>query len=46
MAEKITVELCMGSSCFARGNSEVLQAMDPAVSHAATVRFFRQLRII
>lgn len=28
MAKKITVELCMGSSCFARGNSGVLQAIE------------------
>lgn len=32
MAEKITVELCMGSSCFARGNSEVLQAIENYMS--------------
>ena len=28
MAENITVEICMGSSCFARGNSENLQAIE------------------
>lgn len=28
MAKRITVELCMGSSCFARGNSEILQAVE------------------
>ena len=28
MAKNITVELCMGSSCFARGNSEILQAVE------------------
>ncbi len=28
MANTVTVELCMGSSCFARGNSENLQAIE------------------
>jgi len=28
MAKNITVELCMGSSCFARGNSGILQAIE------------------
>lgn len=28
MAEKVTLELCMGSSCFARGNKEILQAIE------------------
>ena len=28
----ITVELCMGSSCFARGNSENLQAIESFLS--------------
>ena len=32
MARKISVELCMGSSCFARGNSEILQAIESYIS--------------
>lgn len=32
MAKNITVELCMGSSCFARGNSEILQAVETYLS--------------
>lgn len=32
MARKITVELCMGSSCFARGNSEILQAVESYIN--------------
>ena len=28
MSEKVKIELCMGSSCFARGNSGVLQAIE------------------
>lgn len=28
MANTVTVEICMGSSCFARGNSENLQAIE------------------
>lgn len=32
MAKKITVELCMGSSCFARGNSEILQALESFIA--------------
>ena len=32
MANNITVELCMGSSCFARGNSEVLQAVEAYIN--------------
>ncbi|MCC8167418.1 MAG: (2Fe-2S) ferredoxin domain-containing protein [Planctomycetes bacterium] len=28
MAEKIAVALCMGSSCFARGNREVLEVVE------------------
>ncbi len=26
--EKLVVELCLGSSCFARGNSQTLQALE------------------
>lgn len=32
MANSITVELCMGSSCFARGNSETLQAVEAYIA--------------
>ncbi len=32
MADKISVELCMGSSCFARGNSEILQAIEAYIN--------------
>lgn len=28
MAQKVIVQLCMGSSCFARGNSMILQAIE------------------
>lgn len=27
-ADKIKIELCMGSSCFARGNSSMLMALE------------------
>ena len=32
MAKSVTVELCMGSSCFARGNSMILQALENYIS--------------
>lgn len=32
MAENITIEICMGSSCFARGNSENLQSIEAFLS--------------
>ena len=32
MDKNITIELCMGSSCFARGNSENLQAIEVFLS--------------
>ena len=28
IADRIRIELCMGSSCFARGNSSVLMAIE------------------
>ena len=28
IADRIRIELCMGSSCFARGNSSVLMAVE------------------
>ena len=28
IADRIKIELCMGSSCFARGNSSVLMAIE------------------
>lgn len=30
--EKVTVELCMGSSCFARGNSQALTNLENYIS--------------
>lgn len=35
MAKSVTVELCMGSSCFARGNSMILQALENYISDAS-----------
>ena len=32
MSEKVKIELCMGSSCFARGNSGVLQAIEAFIA--------------
>ena len=32
MAKKLPVELCLGSSCFARGNSEILQALESFIA--------------
>lgn len=32
MPKKVTVELCMGSSCFARGNSTVLTEIESYLS--------------
>ncbi len=30
--DKVTVELCMGSSCFARGNSQALANLESYIS--------------
>ncbi len=32
MDDKVTIELCMGSSCFARGNSHVLTDIESFLS--------------
>lgn len=33
MADKISIAICMGSSCFARGNKRLLRALENAIAN-------------